>query len=225
MARIINQAEPVVVLAGHVLREEFSDAQGSCQVLIRDDIVVDAPAMLRDFLVYISTPRLRSQALGRISSEGGTEQDLDQLILSGRVLELPDGKPSAQLSAFSGVRLMPMGYPVRVSGPDGAVVWVGPDEGSTQLLPVSGLLGSAMWEQQAGEDLPSTTARLTADTGLSHDEASRLVLNDLHALLALRLARLEVVESGTPLKRLRSFLSRMLRGFGELVFRLFFDSF
>ncbi len=50
-----------------------------------------------------------------------------------------------------------------------------------------------MWEHQAGEDLPSTTARLAADTGLSYDEASRLVLIDLDALLALKLARLEVV--------------------------------
>lgn len=213
MARVIDQAEPVVVLVGHVLRDEFSDAQGSCQVLIHDDLVIDAPALLRDFLVYISTPRLRSQALDRISSEGGTEQDLDKLILSGRVLELPGGEPSAQMSAFSGVRLVPMGFPVDFPGSSGAVVYIGPDERPTQVLPVSPLLGSAMWEQQAGEDLPSTTARLTADTGLSHDEASRLILMDLHALLALRLARLEVVGSGTLLKRLRSFLFRMSRQF------------
>lgn len=213
MVRIINQTEPVVVLAGHVLPDELSDVQGSFQVLIRDDIVVDSPAMLRDFLIYISTPRLRSQVLDRISSEGGTEQDLDQLILSGRVLELPVGGPAAQLSAFSGVRLVPMGFPVDFPWSSGAVVYIGPDERSTQVLPVSPLLGSAMWEQRAGEDLPSTTARLTADTGLSHDEASRLVLHDLDALLHHKLARLEVVESGTPLKRLRSFLFRMLRQF------------
>lgn len=195
MARVIDQAEPVVVLVGHVLRDEFSDAQGSCQVLIHDDLVVDAPAKLRDFLVYISTPRLRSQALDRISSEGGTEQDLDQLILSGRVLELPGGEPAAQLSAFSGVRLMPMGYPARVSEPDGAVVWVGHTPEATALLPISHVAAVLMWEAEDHEDLPATVQRLQSSFQAESERVTRLALGDLDGLLGNHLARLETVSS------------------------------
>lgn len=195
MARVIGQTEPVVVLVGHVLGESLSDGQGSCQVLLRGDVVVDVPTELRDFLVYISTPRLRSQALDRISREGGEPEDLDALITSGRARELPNGDPAAQLDALAGVRLMPMGHPVRVSEPDGAVVWVGHTPESTALLPVARFAAALMWEAEDHEDLPETVARLQRLSAATLDRVARLCLGDLDSLLGNQLARLELVSS------------------------------
>lgn len=193
MARFLDQPEPVIALVGMVIPDESSD--GDVLVLTEEDQVVGAPRELAEFLSYVTAPRRMGELVSWVQGVGGSESDIRQLVRSGRLLQAGPGSAEEVLAAFAGLRVVPMGFPVDVPGAAGDVVYIGPDEGSTQVRPVSALLGSAMWEQQAGEDLPSTTARLTADTGLSHDEASRLVLNGLDALLALRLARLEVVGS------------------------------
>lgn len=195
MARVIDQVEPVVVLVGHVLGDSLSDDAGSCEVLIHDDVVVDAPAELREFLLYISTPRLRSQALERVSSEGGTPDDLDVLIASGRARELPIGDPVSQLSALAGLRLMPMGHPVHVSEPEGEVVWVGHTPESTALLPISSVAAALMWEAEDQEDIPATVERLRRSHEAALEQVARLSLGDLDGLLGNHLARLELVSS------------------------------
>lgn len=194
MARVIDQLEPVVVLVGHVLSDKLGDREdGSCQVLVQDDLVVDAPSILRDFLIYISTPRLRSQAVERLANEGCEAGDLDGLIASERVRELPSGDPSVQLRALAGVRLIPMGHPARVSAPESAVVWVGHTPNATALLPVSGAVAALMWEAEDHEDLPATVQRLARSLGGSLEDFARLCLVDLDGLLGNQLARLELL--------------------------------
>lgn len=191
MARFLDQSEPVVVLVGMVIPGESID--GDVLVLVEQERTVAAPRELAEFLSYVTAPRRMSELKNWVQEAGGTESDIGKLVRSGRLLQVEPGSGGEVLRAFAGMRVVPLGFPVEVPGASGDVVYIGPDERSTQVRPVSSLLAATMWEQQNGEDLPATVARLVADADLGPDEAGRLVLNGLDALLALGLARLEVV--------------------------------
>lgn len=196
MSHFLDHNEPVIALIGSVIPDDSGD--GDVLLLEEQDRAVRVPGELGEFLAYVTAPRSMTEVASWIHAAIGSEPDIERLVRSGRVLLVTPGSASETLKAFTGLRAVPLGFRVDVPGASGKVAYIGPEEGSTQVRPVSALLGDALWGQSAGEDLPSTAARLAEGTDLNPDQVGRLALSGLDALLALGLARLESVTSRGP---------------------------
>lgn len=200
MAQIAGQSEPTLVLAGRVIPRELNDGADGVLVLVEPNTVVDAPEELRDFLTFMHTPRLRSEVLERVASEGGTPDDVAALVESGRLLQL-EGESAWQLvNCFSGYRVVATCVAREPWSSHGQVLWVALDETATKMFPTHPFCGSVMWERRDAEDLPATIARLSSQVGVNREEFAGFVLgrSGLGALLALDLARLERAPTKRP---------------------------
>lgn len=203
MAHLAGSSDPLIFLVGRILTKEETSDTNSIQVQVGHNSVVDAPIELADFLDFISTPRLESEVLAWISEAEGTAQDLEGLISSGRLRRVSGETLPEQLNSLKGLRLVPLGFPVDVPSAGGEVVYVAREEGSTQVRPISALLGAELWNSQSTEDLPSTVARQQAN-GSSRENLARMAMNDVKMLLSTDLAWLGQADTkrGNKLQRL-----------------------
>lgn len=210
MSHSTKSAEPAILLIGRILNEDEKDNVNSIQIQVKNNSVIDAPIELADFLNFMRLPRLESEVLAWVSKAGGTPQDLEGMISSGRLLRLSGDTASQRLASFKGLRLMPLCFPV---DPANAIT----TEFSTmieisktgipipdQRFSIAHIVADAMWDTKEEEDIPSAVHRLTKEAGYLSENADPFTLGAIKSLLASDMAWLAEVESteNSLLKRL-----------------------
>lgn len=191
--RLVDQDKPILVFAGHVLPGDSNDSDELFQVKLAKDFVVTLPVKIRGFFTFMATPQYRDDVYIAIANAGGNISDVDRMLETDLIRVVPPGHNDISLDALSGIKLVPIGFKVKLPKIDEAssLVYVGHSEDATKVCPISTLLASVLWESEQKEDFPNAVRRLGIEAGLRGDIVIRLALSDLDGLLSHGLARWE----------------------------------
>jgi hypothetical protein len=203
MAYLLDQKEPVLVLAGYTVTSEAEDGTAKLELRFSEGSAIDVPIEFHDFLLFMQTPRLESEVFLWLEENGMSQATPRRLIRDWWLVSVPPGSYSEALAVFERLRVIPLCYITKASENFDDFYHVTIAEHDPKIRQLASLLGGVMWEDEKGEDLPSSANRLSLPsddrklappTAYSEEQQAKMILGDLHWLLENKYVRLERVE-------------------------------
>lgn len=202
MAYVLDQREPVLMLAGYTITSEAEDGDAKLELRFSEDSAIDVPTEFHDFLLFMQTPRLESEVFLWLEENGMSQSTPRRLIRDWWLVSVPPDSCSEALASFRGLRVVPLCYITKGTESFDDFYHVTIAEHDPKIRRLSSLLGGVMWEDEKGEDLPSSANRLALPSerilaptaAYSEEQKAKMILGDLHWLLENKYVRLERVE-------------------------------
>jgi hypothetical protein len=193
----------VLVLAGYTVTSEAEDGTVKLELRFSEGSAIDVPLEFHDFLLFMQTPRLESEVFLWLEENGMSQATPRRLIRDWWLVSVPPAPYEECLNVFERLRVVPLCYITKAPENFDDFYHVTIAEHDPKIRQLASLLGGVMWEDEKGEDLPSSAHRLSLPsddrklappTAYSEEQQAKMILGDLHWLLENKYVRLERVE-------------------------------
>jgi hypothetical protein len=203
MAHLVDNRETVLVLAGYIATATNEDGTERTELRFSDDAAVEVPADLHDFLLYMQTPRRKSDVYAWLHDNGGKRVWVPRLLRDWWLISVHPSSYKNYLTAFNGLCIIPTCYFLKGSDRFDDVFHVTTEEEAPKVRPLSTLLQRVIWESLDGEDVPTAAARMSVPdeehklappVAYTDEQKAKMILGDLDLLLTNKYVRLERVK-------------------------------